>query len=414
MAVVTLDSLNIRSIKEVELNNRRVLVRCDFNAPLDDDGIVTDDSRIVAALPTLRYVLEQGGKVICCSHLGRPNGKRDPAFSLEPIGQRLGALLPDIDVMLPDDCVGDAAEHLIFRQRPSQIILLENLRFHKGEKSNSEEFAKKLADRCDVYINDAFGALHREHASVSALPGMIPDRAAGLLVEKELRFIGELAKGAKSPYLAIVGGAKISGKIEVLEKLVDTVDGLIIGGAMANTFLVARGHEMGRSLIEQDRIRLAQHLLKRFDSKGVKVLLPSDVICVDDLSADASTQSVAVDNVGPEQMAVDIGPDSRAQFAAAIAGESSLGLPKTIFWNGPMGVFEIEAFSQGTMAIARALARSTARTIVGGGDSGAAVKKAGVSDLMTHVSTGGGASLSYLSGEALPGLIALRGGRRST
>ena len=413
MAAVTLESLNIRSVRELELNNRRVLVRCDFNAPLDDDGAVTDDSRVVAALPTIRYILDNGGKVICCSHLGRPKGKANAKFSLEPIARCLGDLLPDMEILLPDDCVGDAAEHLIFRQRPNQVILLENLRFHGGEKDNSEEFARKLADRSDVYVNDAFGALHREHASVSALPKMMPERAAGLLVEKELQFVSELASGAAAPYIAIVGGAKISGKIEVLEKLIDTVDGLIIGGAMANTFLVAQGHDMGRSLIEEDKIRLAKHLLKRFASKGIEVLLPTDMVCVEDFSADAATEVVAVGELRSEQMAVDVGPETRARFAAAIAGEGPLGLPKTVFWNGPMGVFEVEAFSHGTMAVARALARSTARTIVGGGDSGAAVKKAGVSALMTHVSTGGGASLSYLSGAVLPGLTALRGGRRT-
>ncbi len=413
MAAASLESLNIRSVKELDLQNRRVLLRCDFNTPLDADGEVADDTRIVAALPTIRYVQEQGGRVICCSHLGRPKGKRDAAFSLEPVAHRLAELLEQ-EVLLPDDCVGDAAEHLIANQRSNQVVLLENLRFHAGEKANSEDFARKLADNCDVYVNDAFGALHREHASVSALPKMMPDRAAGLLIERELAFLGELATGAASPYIAVVGGAKISGKIEVLEKLLDTVDGLIIGGAMANTFLVANGHDMGGSLVEADRVPIARHLLKRFAAKGVPVWLPTDVLCVEEIAPEAKVETRAVGDLRPGQKAVDIGPDTVALFTGVVDGSapSAPGLPKSVFWNGPMGIFEMDAFANGTMAMARALARSTARSIIGGGDSGAAVKKAGVSDLVTHVSTGGGASLEYLSGNVLPGLVALRGGRR--
>ncbi|MCO4762132.1 MAG: phosphoglycerate kinase [Myxococcales bacterium] len=413
MPGVTLESLNIRSVRELELNNRKVLLRCDFNTPLDDDGEVADDSRIAAVLPTIAFIQEQGGRVICCSHLGRPKGTRAPQFSLEPVARRLAELTGQ-DVLLPDDCIGDAAEHLIATQRSNQIVLLENLRFKAGEKANSEDLARKLSDLCDVYVNDAFGALHREHASVSALPKMMMDRAAGLLIERELAFLGELASGAPSPYIAIVGGAKITGKIEVLETLLDAVQGLIIGGAMANTFLAAQGHDMGGSLVEKDRIPLARHLLKRFADKGVPVWLPVDMICVTDISSDADRQVRPVGDLRPNQKAVDIGPETIELFNSILDGsaEDGPGSPRTVFWNGPMGVFEIDAFAKGTLSVARALARSSATSIIGGGDSGAAAKKAGVSSMITHVSTGGGASLEFLGGSVLPGLTALRGGRR--
>jgi len=413
MPSVTLESLNIRSIRELELNNRRVLLRCDFNVPLDADGTVMDDSRIAAVVPTILHIQQAGGRVICCSHLGRPKGKKDPKLSLEPVAERLAELTGQ-DVLLPDDCVGDAAEHLIATQRSNQIVLLENLRFRAGEKKNSDDLARKLSELCDVYVNDAFGALHRAHASVSALPKMMMDRAAGLLIEKELAVLGDLAGGAPSPYIAIVGGAKISGKIEVLETLLDAVDGLIIGGAMANTFLAAQGHDMGNSLVESDRIALAKHLLKRFEAKGVPVWLPVDMLCVEAVEADAASQIVRVGELSGRQMAVDIGPETIAHFTSVLSGSlpDGPGVPRTVFWNGPMGVFEIDAFAAGTLAVARALARSSATSIIGGGDSGAAAKKAGVAQLISHVSTGGGASLEFLSGAQLPGLAALRGGRR--
>lgn len=413
MPTVTLESLNIRSIRELELSNRRVLLRCDFNAPLDGEGGVSDDSRIAAVLPTIEYIQQEGGRVICCSHLGRPKGKRKAEFSLEPIARCLAELTGQ-EVLLPDDCVGDAAEHLIATQRPNQIVLLENLRFRAGEKQNNEDLARKLSELCDVYVNDAFGALHREHASVSALPKMMMDRAAGLLIERELAFLGELAGGAPGPYIAIVGGAKISGKIEVLETLLDAVDGLVIGGAMANTFLAAQGHEMGGSLVEKDRIPLARHLLKRFADKAVPVYLPVDVVCAEAVEDGAATHIESVGTLGPSQMAVDIGPETVALFNSVLDGslEGGPGAPRTVFWNGPMGVFEIDAFASGTLSVARALARSPAKSIIGGGDSGAAAKKAGVTQMISHISTGGGASLEFLTGAQLPGLAALRGGRR--
>ncbi len=413
MPAVTLETLNIRSIRELELSNRRVLLRCDFNTPLDEDGAVSDNSRIAAVLPTIAHIQQAGGRVICCSHLGRPKGKKDPKFSLEPVAEALAELTGQ-EVLLPDDCIGDAAEHLIANQRSNQIVLLENLRFQPGEEQNSDDLARKLADLCDVYVNDAFGALHRAHASVSALPKMMIDRAAGLLIERELSFLGDLVGGAPAPYIAIVGGAKISGKIEILEALLEVVDGVIIGGAMANTFLAAQGHEMGGSLMESDRIPLARHLLKRFADKGVAVWLPVDMLCVEHVDASAATQVERVGSLSAAQKAVDIGPETIALFTSVIDGsvEGGPGVPRTVFWNGPMGIFEIDAFANGTLSVARALARSSATSVIGGGDSAAAAKKAGVSEMISHISTGGGASLEFLSGAQLPGLAALRGGRR--
>lgn len=409
----TLEGWNIRSLDELQFSNKRVLVRVDFNVPVDADGNVTDDARIAGALPTIRRIQELGGRVICASHFGRPKGKPDPKYSLEPVAGRLAELL-DQEVLLPDDCIGDAAEHLVANQRPGQVVLLENLRFHAGETANSEEFARKLADLCDVYVSDAFGALHREHASVSALPKVVPDRAAGLLVEREIAFLSKLTGGAETPYVAILGGAKISDKIGVLERLLNAVNGLIIGGAMANTFLAAQGHSMGRSLVEEDKLQLARHLLARCEERGIRVWLPVDHVVAGEASPDAATAVVGVGAVGASQMALDIGPRSCELFSAVLDGSAGEGwtTPKTVFWNGPMGLFEMEPFAAGTIAVARALARSPATSVIGGGDSAAAARQAGVTSMISHISTGGGASLEFLAGHMLPGLVALRGGRR--
>ncbi|MCB9740194.1 MAG: phosphoglycerate kinase [Deltaproteobacteria bacterium] len=409
----TLEGWNIRSLNELQLTNKRVLVRVDFNVPLDAAGHVADDARIVAALPTIRAIQAAGGRVILASHLGRPKGKVDPKFSLEPVAGRLAELL-DQEVLLPDDCVGDAAEHLVANQRAGQIVLLENLRFHASETANSEDFARRLAELCDVFVSDAFGAMHREHASVAALPRIIPDRAAGLLVEREIAFLSKLTGGAETPYVAILGGAKISDKIEVLERLLGVVDGLIIGGAMANTFLAAQGHAMGKSLVETDKAQLARHLLARCEERGIRVWLPVDHVVAGEASADAATEVVPVGAVGEAQMALDIGPETVELFSAVLDGSAGEGwtAPKTLFWNGPMGLFEIEPFAAGTMALARAVARAPATSVIGGGDSAAAARKAGVTSMISHISTGGGASLEFLGGRMLPGLVALRGGRR--
>lgn len=409
----TLEGWNIRGLDELQLANKRVLVRVDFNVPLAEDGTVADDSRITAALPTIRRIQEAGGRVVLCSHLGRPKGKPEPKYSLEPVAGRLAELLGQ-EVLLPDDCIGDAAEHLVANQRPGQIVMLENLRFHAGEDANSEDFARKLADLCDVFVCDAFGAMHREHASVSALPKIIPDRAAGLLVEREVAFLSKLTGGAEAPYVAILGGAKISDKIEVIEKLLSTVDGLIIGGAMANTFLAAQGQPMGRSLVEEDKAQLARHLLSRAQERKIRVWLPVDHVVAGAPEVDALTAVVDAGAVGEGQMVLDIGPKTCALFESVLDGSLGDGwrAPRTVFWNGPMGLFEKEPFAAGTLAVARALARSPATSVIGGGDSAAAARKAGVTSMISHISTGGGASLEFLGGHVLPGLVALRGGRR--
>lgn len=404
---------NIRSLEEVHLAGRRVLLRVDFNTPLDEEGEVADDARIVAALPTIRAIADAGGRVIACSHLGRPKGKRVAKYSLEPVARRLAELL-DTEVMLPDDSVGEAAQHLVANQRAGQVVLLENLRFHPGETANSEDFARKLADLAEVYVNDAFGALHRAHASVDALPRLMPDRCAGLLVGRELGFLAPLASGAESPYVAILGGAKISGKIDVIERMLECVDTLIVGGAMANTFIAAMGDAVGDSLVEVDRLPMARHLIQRCEDKGIGLFLPVDHVVVKEISADAIGEVVPRGAIGAGRRAVDIGPATVALFSQVLDGSHPdvKGPPRTVFWNGPMGVFEVDALAAGTLALARALARSSATTVIGGGDSAAAVRKAGVTELVSHVSTGGGASLEFLGGAALPGLAALRGGRR--
>ncbi len=404
---------NIRSLEDMHLSGRRVLLRVDFNTPLTEDGEVADDARIVAALPTIRAIHAEGGRVIACSHLGRPKGKRAAKFSLEPAATRLAELL-DTEVLLPDDCVGEAAQHLVANQRSGQVVLLENLRFHAGETANNEDFARRLAELAEVYVNDAFGALHRQHASVDALPRLMPDRCAGLLIGRELEFLAPLVTGADAPYVAILGGAKISGKIDVIERMLEQVHALIIGGAMANTFIAAAGDDMGDSLVEVDRLPVARHLLQRCAAKGIAVFLPVDHLVADAISADATTAVMPRGAVGPGRQAVDIGPETIELFRQVLAGghPHMETAPRTVFWNGPMGVFEIDAFAAGTLAVARALTRSSAITIIGGGDSAAAVRKAGVTDLVSHVSTGGGASLEFLGGAALPGLAALRGGRR--
>jgi phosphoglycerate kinase len=409
----TLEGWNIRSVRDVQLTNKRVFVRVDFNVPLDAEGEVADDARIVAALPTIALIQEGGGRVILASHLGRPKGKVDAKYSLEPVARRLAELLGQ-DVLLPDDCIGNAAEHLVANQRTSQIVLLENLRFHAGETANGDEFARRLSELCDVYVSDAFGAMHREHASVSALPKIVPDRAAGLLVEREIAFLSKLINGAESPYVAILGGAKISDKIEVIEKLLGVINGLIIGGAMANTFLAAQGHAVGRSLVETDKFQLARHLLARCEERNIRVWLPVDHVVAAEPSEGAATAVVAVGDVGEAQMALDIGPASIELFSSVLDGSigANWSVPRTVFWNGPMGLFEIDAFATGTMALARAVARSPAVSVIDGGDSAAAARKAGVMSMITHISTGGGASLEFLGGHLLPGLVALRGGRR--
>lgn len=390
----------IRSVRDLDVDGRRVFVRVDFNVPLDG-ATITDDTRIRAALPTIRHLMENGGRPVLASHLGRPKGQYVAELSLEPAGARLAELL-DCEVLLADDCIGDGPRKVVSDLRDGQIALLENLRFHEGEEADDEAFAKELARNGEVYVNDAFGAAHRAHASVSALPKVMRDKAAGLLMEAELGALGTLERQPPKPYVAVLGGAKVSDKIGVLEALMTKVDVLVIGGAMANTFLAAQGYEMGRSLVEDDKLPLARTILGRAEERGMRILLPVDVQVGFDTD-DREGRPVPVTDIGSGEMALDIGPESVARFADVFR------TAKSVFWNGPMGLFENEAFASGTRGLAEAIADAPGFTVVGGGDSVAAVQQAGMADRFDHVSTGGGASLELLEGKKLPGVEALRG-----
>ena len=390
----------IKSVEDLDVQARRVFLRVDFNVPLEG-GRVMDDTRITAALPTLRSILDRGGRAVIASHLGRPKGEVIPALSLEPVAQRLAEFLPGGEVVLADDCIGDGARKVVNDLRDGQVALLENLRFHAAEEANDESFARELAKVADVYVNDAFGAAHRAHASVAALPRLMVDRGAGLLMLKELSALARLRNQADRPYVAILGGAKVSDKLGVLESLIGRVDALLIGGAMANTFLAARGVDVGRSRVEEDKLPLARSVLQRALEQKVDVILPFDVVVANGLDADAG-ETVSVEAIPADAMALDIGRQTVAAFAERAAGAA------TVFWNGPMGLFERPAFAEGTMAVAHMLAESKAFSVVGGGDSVAAVQKAGLADRFGHVSTGGGASLEFLEGRKLPGVEALR------
>jgi len=390
--IVPVDSLDVAS--------RRVFVRVDFNVPLTDDGQVADDTRIREALPTIRHLVQAGARVVLGSHLGRPKKGRDPKLSLAAAGERLADLLGS-EIVLTDDCIGDGARKVVHDLRDGRVALLENLRFHPEEEANDEAFARDLARLCDIYVNDAFGAVHRAHASVDALPRLVGTRGAGFLLMKELKVLGALAAGPERPYLAVLGGAKVSDKIAVIEALSTRVDALLIGGAMANTFLAAQGRSMGRSLLEVDKLPLARDLLARAQEKRVTVVLPTDVVVASHVGA-AEGRVVAADAVGPEDMALDIGPETVANF------RKHLLRARSVFWNGPMGLFEKAPFSAGSIGVARAIAEASAFSVVGGGDSVAAVHQAGLAERFTHVSTGGGASLELLEGRTLPGVEALR------
>jgi phosphoglycerate kinase len=385
-----------KTVKDVSWRGKRALVRCDFNVPLDGDLQITDDSRIRGALPTIKYLLEQGAALILCSHMGRPKGEVVEKLRLDPVAARLQELLGRPVTKL-DDCIGDEVKKAAAALRAGDILLLENLRFHAEEKANDPEFAKELASLADVYVNDAFGTAHRAHASMVGVAVHLP-AVAGSLLEKEIAFLGEALQAPKRPFVAILGGAKISDKIGVIENLLTKADSLLIGGGMANTFLKAKGYEMADSLVEEGSVELAGELLAK---AGDKLVLPTDVIVADDFSAKANHEVVSADSVKAGWRVLDIGPETAKVFAGKVKRAG------TVVWNGPMGVFEFAPFAEGTFAVAHALADSEAMTIIGGGDSVAAIQQAGLADRMTHISTGGGASLEFLEGKELPGVAAL-------
>jgi phosphoglycerate kinase len=388
------------SITEINLAGKRVFMRVDFNVPLNEAGQITDDTRIRASLPTIQYALGKGARLILASHLGRPKGKPNPKMSLRPAAVRLSELLGK-PVGFATNCVGPEVEKQAQALKDGEVLLLENLRFHPEEEKNAPEFARQLAALAEVYVDDAFGSAHRAHASTEGITHFLSPCAAGLLMEKELEYLGKAVENPARPYVAIVGGAKVSDKIELLENLAKLADAVLVGGAMAYTFLKAEGVEVGQSKVEDDKLENARALLNSAKSSGKKFLLPIDHVVAEKFDASAPAQVVNTVNIPPDRIGMDIGPATRAEYAREIAGA------KTIVWNGPMGVFEMPQFAQGTLATAQAVAASSAVSIVGGGDSVAAVKKMGVADKITHISTGGGASLEFLSGLTLPGVAAL-------
>lgn len=391
------------TLDDLELFGKTVLMRVDFNVPLDEHRNITDDFRIRAAIPSIKKVILDGGKAVLCSHLGRPKGVFDPAFSLEPVAKHLAKLLKQ-EVSFVNDCIGETVDKAKLNLKNGDILLLENLRFHPGETKNDPEFARELAKHCDVYVNDAFGTAHRAHASTEGVTHYFKQCAAGYLMQKELEFLGGALENPQRPFVAILGGAKISGKIDVIKNLLGKTDALLIGGGMIFTFYKAHGWNIGKSILEEDRIAMAKEILKQATDSGAKLELPVDVVVADKFEAGANTKVVPVNEIPDGWLGVDIGPKTIERF------KEILSTAKTVVWNGPMGVFEIDDFAKGTEAIARYLADITAKgaiTIVGGGDSAAAVKKFNLDGQLTHVSTGGGASLEFLEGKVLPGVAAL-------
>ncbi|MGD0223563.1 MAG: phosphoglycerate kinase [Terriglobia bacterium] len=386
------------SVRDLDLKGKRVFMRVDFNVPLNDAGEITDDTRIQASLPTIQYIVERGGRLILASHLGRPKGKPNPKMSLKPAATRLAQVLGK-PVAFAADCIGAEAAALALKD--GDVLLLENLRFHPEEEKNVSEFSQKLAALADVYVDDAFGSAHRAHASTEGITHFLSPCVAGLLMEKELEYLGKAVGHPERPYVAIVGGAKVSDKIELLQNMMKFADSVLVGGAMAYTFLKAQGVEVGLSKVEADKLDLARDLLQFAQRRSIELRLPVDHIVAEKLDLSAAAEVAPTPSIPANRLGVDIGPATRADFAARIAKA------KTIVWNGPMGVFEIPQFAEGTVAIARAVADSSAVSVVGGGDSVAAVKKAGVEAKITHISTGGGASLEFLSGLTLPGVAAL-------
>lgn len=393
------DILNKLTIEDIPIKGKRVFIRADFNVPLDDNLVITDDRRIRSTLPTINYAIDEGAKVILASHLGRPKGKVDPRFSLLPVAKRLQRLL-NKEVIFAPDCVGNQVEGIVSKMKEGDIVLLENLRFHPEEEKNDESFAKALSRLADYYVNDAFGASHRAHASIVGITKFLPS-VAGFLLKKEIEYLKGVVDNPVRPFVAILGGAKVSGKIGVLENLADKVDKVIVGGGMAYTFIKALGYEIGDSLIENEMLDLARNIMDKLRKSNVKFYLPVDSVIAQSMEPGAETKIVTNQEIPKGWRALDIGPASVKLFSEAIQDA------KTIIWNGPMGVFEMDAFSRGTFAVARAVADAYALTIVGGGDTDLAIHRAGVSDAISFISTGGGASLQLLEGKELPGIRAL-------
>lgn len=390
----------IRTIRDLNVEGKTVFLRLDLNAPMEN-GKITDETRIIASLPTIRYLMEKGAKIVMASHLGRPKSAEDRQYSLEPVAKSLSEHLK-AEVLLFDDPASDGVKGLLVGLKKNQLILLENLRFVPGETKDSEEFAQVIASYCDVYVNDAFGASHRAHASIHALPGLMKEKGIGLLIEKEITMLDQLLDKPARPYLAVLGGAKVSDKIAVIEKLMNVVDGFLIGGAMAYTFLKGQGHPVGKSLVEEDRVRFAKEMIARVEARDKSILLPVDHVVTKSITDTKGLRTTPGVGINEDELGVDIGPKTLVQYEAA------LNEAGTIFWNGPMGVFETPEFSRGTFGVAKAIAESKGLKVVGGGDSAAAAEASGYADKMTHISTGGGASLEYLQGDKLPGLEILR------
>ena len=393
--------MNKKTIKDVNVEGKRVFVRCDFNVPLDAEGNITDDNRIRAALPTIKYLLDHGAKVVLASHLGRPKNGPEEKYSLKPVAKRLNELLGG-KVTMASDVIGEDAQAKVAALKNGEAVLLENVRFHKEEEKNDPEFAKKLAAFADIYVNDAFGTAHRAHASTEGISHFVKTSVAGFLIEKELEIMGGALNNPKRPFVAILGGAKVSDKIGVINNLLEKVDKLLIGGAMAYTFIVAKGGKVGKSMLETDKVDLAKELLEKAAAKGVELYLPVDTVIANEFKADAESKVCPTMEIPDEWEGLDIGPKTAEIFADVIKSA------KTVIWNGPMGVFEFPKFAVGTKAVAQALADNPeATTIIGGGDSAAAIEQLGYADKVTHISTGGGASLEYLEGKVLPGIACL-------
>ncbi len=390
------------TLNDIDVTGKKVMMRVDFNVPIID-GKITDDNRIQAALPSINYVLENGGLLILTSHLGRPKGQKNPDFSLKPVADHLATLI-DASVHFADDCIGDAASSVISAAKAGEVVVLENVRFYKEETDNDENFSKQLAAHADLFVNDAFGSSHRAHASVAGVTRFLQPSASGYLLEKEIKYLSDSVNDPDRPFVAILGGAKVSDKIPVIRQLITKVDTIIIGGGMAYTFLVANGKSVGNSLLQEEMISTAKELMEEAKAAGVNLMLPFDFVIADDFNNDANQEVVDEDGIKDGWMALDIGPQT------AIAFGNTIKAAKTVVWNGPMGVFEMPSFAEGTNAVAQALVESTefgATSIIGGGDSASAIKNAGLSDKVSHVSTGGGASLEYLEGKELPGVSSL-------